>query len=64
MEHDICNMIIYEPIGGAHRHFDETILIVKNAVINEIDSFEKDANTTYLDSRVARYDKLGVFREF
>ena len=64
MEHDICNMIIHEPIGGAHRHFDETILIVKNAVINEIDSFEKDANTTYLDSRVARYDKLGVFREF
>ena len=57
-------MIVHEPIGGAHRHFDETILIVKNAVINEIDSFEKDANTTYLDSRVARYDKLGVFREF
>ena len=39
MEHDICNMIIHEPVGGAHRHFDETLLIVKNAVIDEIDSF-------------------------
>jgi acetyl-CoA carboxylase carboxyl transferase subunit alpha len=64
MEHDICNMIIHEPVGGAHRHFDETLLIVKNAVIDEIDSFKKDDSMTYLDSRVARYNKLGVFREF
>jgi acetyl-CoA carboxylase carboxyl transferase subunit alpha len=64
MEHDICNMIIHEPIGGAHRHFDETILIVKKAIIEEIDSFKKDASISYLDSRVARYDKLGSFREF
>jgi len=64
MEHDICNMIIHEPLGGAHRHFDETISIVKNTIINEIDSFEKSAGDSFLDSRVARYDKLGSFREF
>tara|TARA_X000000368_G_scaffold104997_1_gene81287 strand:- start:1865 stop:2809 length:945 start_codon:yes stop_codon:yes gene_type:complete len=63
VEHDICNMIIYEPIGAAHRHFDETLLIVKDVIINEIDSFDLSYMATYLDSRVARYDKLGIFRE-
>ena len=63
VEHDICNMIIYEPTGGAHRHFDETLLIVKNAIINEINSFDLSYMATHLDSRVARYDKLGTFRE-
>tara|TARA_B100000965_G_scaffold403277_1_gene431005 strand:- start:1013 stop:1957 length:945 start_codon:yes stop_codon:yes gene_type:complete len=63
VEHDICNMIIYEPTGAAHRHFEETLLIVKDAIINEIESFDLSYMATYLDSRVARYDKLGVFRE-
>ena len=61
---NLVDMIIPEPLGGAHSHFDETLLIVKNAVIDEIDSFKKDDSMTYLDSRVARYNKLGVFREF
>ena len=63
MEHNICNMIIYEPSGGAHRHFDETALILKKAILNELSELKKNINKDFLDNRVARYDKLGTFRE-
>ncbi len=64
MQHDICNMIIHEPVGGAHRHIDETFDIVKSAIVNELKLFEKNPNKSFLETRVERYDKLGVFREF
>ena len=63
MEHNICNSIVYEPPGGAHRHFEETAEILKNAVIEEIKNMQKNITKNYLDLRVERYDKLGVFRE-
>ena len=63
MEHNICNMIVYEPSGGAHRHFDETASILKEAILNELSELKKNINKDFLDSRVARYDKLGTFRE-
>ena len=63
MEHDICNMIVYEPTGCAHRHFDETLDILKKAIVEEI-ALLKDKNVKdYLHSRIERYDKLGAFRE-
>ena len=63
MEHNICNMIVYEPSGGAHRHFDETSSILKEAILNELSELKKNINKDFLDNRVARYDKLGTFRE-
>jgi acetyl-CoA carboxylase carboxyl transferase subunit alpha len=63
MEHNICNMIVYEPSGGAHRHFDETASILKEAILNELNELKKNINKDFLDNRVARYDKLGTFRE-
>ena len=33
MEHNICNMIVYEPSGGAHRHFDATADILKETIL-------------------------------
>ena len=63
MEHNICNSIVYEPPGAAHRHFEETAEILKNAVIEEIKNMQKNITKNYLDLRVERYDKLGVFRE-
>ena len=63
MEHNICNMIVYEPSGGAHRHFDETASILKETILNELSELKKNINKDFLDNRVARYDKLGTFRE-
>ena len=63
MEHDICNMIVYEPSGGAHRHFDSTADILKETILSEIKELQKNLSNDFLESRVSRYDKLGVFRE-
>ena len=63
MEHNICNSIVYEPSGGAHRHFDETADILKDAILVEIKSMQESITKNYLNLRVERYDKLGVFRE-
>ena len=63
MQHDICNMIVYEPTGCAHRHFDETIDIVKKAIVEEINLLKEKNVKDYLHSRIERYDKLGSFRE-
>ena len=63
MEHDICNMIVYEPTGCAHRHFDETLDILKKAIVEEITLLKEKNVKDYLHSRIERYDKLGAFRE-
>ena len=63
IEHNICNMIVYEPAGGAHRHFDETASILKETVLNEIAALKKNVTMDFLKNRVDRYDKLGSFRE-
>ena len=63
IEHNICNMIVYEPAGGAHRHFDETASILKETVLNEIADLKKNVTMDFLKNRVDRYDKLGSFRE-
>jgi acetyl-CoA carboxylase carboxyl transferase subunit alpha len=63
MEHNICNMIVYEPSGGAHRHFDETASTLKEVILNELSELNKNINKDFLENRVARYDKLGTFRE-
>ena len=63
VEHKICNMVVYEPPGGAHRHFDETADILKKSILSEIKELRENVNDNFLDYRVSRYDKLGVFRE-
>ena len=63
MEHNICNMIVYEPFGGAHRHFDKTASTLKETILNELNDLKKSVNKDFLENRVARYDKLGTFRE-
>lgn len=63
MEHNICNMIVYEPFGGAHRHFDLTASTLKETILNELNDLKKSVNKDFLENRVARYDKLGTFRE-
>jgi len=63
MEHNICNMIVYEPSGGAHRHFDITASTLKETILNELNDLKKSVNKDFLENRVVRYDKLGTYRE-
>ena len=60
----ICDRIINEPMGGAHREPEKMYEILKNIILEEIDLIEEEnSDTDYLQSRIKRYDKMGYFQE-
>ena len=60
----ICDRIINEPTGGAHREPEKMYEILKNIILEEIDLIEgKNSDTDYLQSRIKRYEKMGYFQE-
>jgi len=60
----ICDRIIEEPIGGAHREPEKMYKIMKSIILEEIELIEKENNSKdYLQSRIDRYEKMGFFQE-
>ena len=58
VEHNICNMVVYEPPGGAHRHFDETADILKKSILSEVKELRENVNDNFLDYRAVSYTHL------
>ena len=56
---EICDEIIKEPIGGAHREFDKTVETLKVSILEEIGRFKSVDPENFLDQRIARYEKMG-----
>jgi len=56
---EICDEIIKEPIGGAHREFDKTVKTLKASILEEIDRLKSVDPENFLDQRIARYEKMG-----
>ena len=60
----ICDRIINEPTGGAHREPEKMCKILKKIIIEELDLIEEKNNKkNYLQSRIQRYEKMGFFQE-
>ena len=60
----ICDRIINEPTGGAHREPEKMYEILKKIIIEELDLIEEKNNKkNYLQSRIQRYEKMGFFQE-
>ena len=60
----ICDRIIEEPTGGAHREPEKMYDILKTVIQEEIELIEKEnSSNNYLQSRIDRYDKMGFFQE-
>lgn len=60
----ICDRIINEPTGGAHREPKKTYGIIKNIILEELDLIEQqNSNKNYLQSRIKRYEGMGYFQE-
>jgi len=57
----ICDQIIKEPLGGAHRDFEKIAEKVKNAILNEIKLLQESKIDNFLEKRIDRYDKMGIF---
>ena len=63
MNMGICARIVEEPLGGAHRGFDKMAEILKRVILEEIDSLKDVDPSTFLDRRIDRYQKMGVYTE-
>ena len=63
MNMGICDRIIEEPLGGAHRNSDEMATILKSVLLDEIAQLKEIDADTFLARRIERYDKMGVFTE-
>ena len=61
VEMGICDKILKEPLGGAHRDPAEAASILKKAIIEEIAMLRKNDKISYLDSRIDRYYRMGAF---
>ena len=59
----ICERIIEEPNGGAHRDFKSSASLLKSALIDELDKLSNVNPNEFLDNRINKYDALGYFEE-
>ena len=59
----ICERIIDEPNGGAHRDFTSSAQSLKTALIEELDNLSKVDSSDFLVNRIKKYDALGYFVE-
>ena len=57
----ICDQIIKEPLGGAHRDFEKIAEKLKNTIIQEIKVIQESKIDDFLEKRINRYDKMGIF---
>ena len=62
-EMGICERIIEEPNGGAHRDFESSADLLKKALIEEVELLSKIKPEKLLDNRIKKYDALGYFKE-
>jgi acetyl-CoA carboxylase carboxyl transferase subunit alpha len=54
----ICDMIIPEPVGGAHRNWDETFKLVKIELLNAIKEIDSNGSENFLKQRIKKYNSL------
>ena len=57
----VCDDIITEPNGGAHRDMLSASANLKEAIVNSLKGLMKIDNEKFIDLRIEKYDKLGVF---
>ena len=62
-EMGICERIIEEPNGGAHRDFESSADLLKKALIEEVELISKIKPEKFLDNRIKKYDALGYYKE-
>ena len=57
----VIDEMIPEPVGGAHRHPEETFANVGRAIARALDTLTALDTQTLLDERLAKIDALGAF---
>ena len=63
VEMGICDRIINEPLGGAHRNPEQAAQLLKKSILAEIDNFKDLDGNSFLESRIERYNQMGAYSE-
>ncbi|MFN8276148.1 MAG: acetyl-CoA carboxylase carboxyltransferase subunit alpha [Chitinophagales bacterium] len=59
----IIDGIIKEPLGGAHQNPEDMARTLKKAIVRELDELKALSAEQRINNRIARYSKMGVFKE-
>lgn len=59
----VIDEIVPEPVGGAHRDFDEAARIVKERIIHHLDELQKFSPEELVTNRIEKYGKMGYYKE-
>ncbi len=57
----ICEKIIDEPNGGAHRDFESSAISLKNSIVDELEKLSNVDPSKFLERRIDKYYALGYF---
>ncbi|MGH7496765.1 MAG: acetyl-CoA carboxylase carboxyltransferase subunit alpha [bacterium] len=57
----IIDGVIKEPLGGAHRNYDETAKILKEQILAELRELARIAPDKLVEMRIAKYGRMGAF---
>ena len=57
----ICDYIIKEPLGGAHRDYDKIAEEVKNVILKELNVLLKMTPDKLIEKRIAKYEAIGIW---
>ncbi|MDD5085163.1 MAG: acetyl-CoA carboxylase carboxyltransferase subunit alpha [Candidatus Omnitrophica bacterium] len=63
LEMGVVDEIVKEPLGGAHRNFEETAENVKEAILRHLRELSLLSKKELLQTRYEKYRTLGVFEE-
>ena len=59
----VCDMIILEPNGGAHRDLKSSARNLELALLEGLSEFAATEPDMFIDKRIERYDTMGVFED-
>ncbi len=59
LELKVIDGIIKEPAGGAHRHADKAIQIVKDSILSHLDSLKKEDLDLLMQKRFEKFRQMG-----
>jgi acetyl-CoA carboxylase carboxyl transferase subunit alpha len=61
VELGVIDGVIPEPQGGAHQNLEAAVLNLRNTVVRELDALEKIPVEELLQSRYAKFRRVGEF---
>lgn len=63
LDQKLISGIIPEPLGGAHRNYEETFTNVKKEIKKHLTRLHNQDPQERIDKRIAKYSAMGVFNE-